>query len=285
MKDLMIHPVTRSQLQAFQAAPAQVLLLVGPNGSGKLTLAKRLSETILELSDGDLASYAHALIIKSVDGKAIGIESARQLEQFLRLKVPSQKKYNRAVVIEGGDLMTIEAQNALLKTLEEPPDGTIIIITVAHQLALLPTVRSRAQNISVQRPDRQTIEKFFSDRGHGKENIARTYALSGSLVGLMHALLEDEAHPLMVATERARELLSQPAYERLVSIDVLSKDRELALGTVDVMQRMARLSLQTASGQAAKKWQSILVASYDAADALTANAQPKLALTKLVLQF
>ncbi len=285
MKDLLTHPITDQQLQGFIAEPGQVLLLVGPTGTGKRTLAERLAEDILELPSNSFSSYEHALVIRPVDAKSIGIEAARQIEQFLRLRVPSQKKYNRAIIIENGHLMTIEAQNALLKTLEEPPTGTIIIITVAHRLALLPTVRSRTQAINIHHPKREIVEDFFAKQGHDKQATSRAYALSGGLVGLTYALLEDQTHPLALATEQAKKLLSQPVYERLISIDSLAKDKDLAIDTVDVLQRMARLSLQTASGQTARKWQAILEASYYAAEALAANGQPKLVLTKLVLQF
>jgi hypothetical protein len=101
----------------------------------------------------------------------------------------------------------------------------------------------------------------------------------------MHALLSDEEHPLLAATEQARELLSQPAHQRLLTIDALSKQRALAADTIDILQQMAHVSLRTARGDAAKRWQAIQVASYEAAEALRKNAQPKLVLTNLVLQF
>lgn len=285
MKDMLIHTATRRQLESFASAPAQVLVLAGPEGSGKLALAQRLAETILELPTGSFETHGHSLTVSPEDGKAIGIESARQLERFLRLKVPGNKPYDRAVIIEDGHLMTAEAQNALLKTLEEPPTGTIIIITVSYEPALLPTVRSRAQTITVQRPDKPTLLAFFTGRGFDEAVIDKTYALSGGLIGLMNALLADDEHPLRLATEQARQLLSQPVYERLITVDSLSKDKILAADTVNILQRMARISLQAATGQTARRWQTILQASYAAAEALAVNAQPKLALTKLVLQF
>ncbi|HET7059913.1 MAG TPA: hypothetical protein VFH99_01175 [Candidatus Saccharimonadales bacterium] len=284
--DLVLHPATRRQLEAFIKSPSQVLVLAGPEGAGKLALAKRLAGTILELPKDDFDSYGQALVISPEEGKkAIGIESARQLERFLRLKVPSGKRHDRAVIIEGGHLMTVEAQNALLKTLEEPPTGTIIMITVSYEPALLPTVRSRAQTITVQRPGQQALREFFNSRGFDAPEIDRIYVLSGGLIGLMSALLESDDHPLLKATEQARQLLSQPLYERLITIDGLSKDRTLATDTAGVLQRMARISLQTASGQAAKRWQAVLEASYEATEALSASAQPKLALTNLALKF
>ena len=116
----------------------------------------------MELPEGGFDGHAQSLIISPEDGKAIGIESARQLERFMRLKVPSDKPYNRAAIIEDSHLMSIEAQNALLKTLEEPPAGTLIIMTVSYEPALLPTVRSRAQTLAVQRPEQQQVKEFFS---------------------------------------------------------------------------------------------------------------------------
>lgn len=285
MKDLIIHTSTRRQLERLVQAPSQVLVLAGPEGSGKLILAQRLAETIIGIPANGYTNNANCLAINPEDGKAIGIEAARRLERFLRLKVPGKGSYNRAVIIEDGHLMTVEAQNALLKTLEEPPVGTIIIITVSYEPALLPTVRSRAQTISIERPDRQALTEFFNERGFDEAATERAYALTGGLIGSMSALLEDDEHPLRLATEQARQLLSQSTYDRLITVDTLSKDKPLAADTVDILQRMARISLQAATGKAARKWQSILGASYKASEALAANAQPKLVLTELVLQF
>jgi DNA polymerase-3 subunit delta' len=286
MKDLVLHPATKNRLELFIKSPAQVVLVSGPAGVGKLTVAKRLAEAILELPASGYDVYGHSMVIgPEEDGKSIGIDAARQLERFMRLKVPSDKQYNRAAIIEDSHLMTVEAQNALLKTLEEPPAGTIIILTVSDEPALLPTVRSRAQTIAIQRPDKQSLKTFFSSRGADTDAVDKLYSLSGGSPGLMSALLQDDEHPLKQATEQARQLLSQPLYERLIAVDALSKDRLLALNTVAIMQRMARLSLQSASGQPARRWQRILEASYQATEALTANAQPKLALTNLALQF
>jgi hypothetical protein len=100
----------------------------------------------------------------------------------------------------------------------------------------------------------------------------------------MTALLEDDEHPLRAATERARQLLSQTVYERLLIIDELGKQRQVALDTLFILQNMAHLSLQTAAGAAARRWQAVLEAAYDAQAALESNAQPKLALTDLMLR-
>jgi len=217
------------------------------------------------------------------DKKLIAIEAVRRLDKFLALKVPGKSSHDRVVIFEDAHLLSLEAQNALLKTLEEPPEGTLLILTVNHEQAMLPTIRSRAPAIAVNRPPRELAEAFFKALGHPAAAISQTYAISGGLPGLMQALLADQEHSLRTATEWARRLLSQSVYERLIAVDELAKQRSLAADIAFILQQMARVSLQTASGEAAKRWQNVLEAGYQAAEALNGSAQPKLTLTKLML--
>ena len=282
MKQLVLNPQTREQVEAFTAHPSHAMMLVGPVGSGKHTLATAIAETLLGLPEDSLASHPYVMVVAPEDGKAIGIEAARQLEQFLALKVPGTSEYDRIVIIEDAHLLTTEAQNALLKTLEEPPEGTILIMTVGHEQALLPTIRSRAQTIPVGRLQKSELDAHFSENS-GQQHIDQAYAISGGLPGLMDALLSEADHPLVLATQKARELLSSSPYERLTMVDELAKQKALAFDVTVILQQMARLSLQTAAGQAARKWQRVLSSGYEAGEALLANGQPKLVLTKLAL--
>lgn len=282
MKHLLLHPQTRQQLEAFVAKPSHASLLAGPAGSGKLTIATNLAQAVLGLPDGGLSAHPYAKIITPVEGKAIGIDVIRELEHFLALKVPGSAEHDRVVIIENAQLLTLEAQNALLKTLEEPPKGTLLLLTADSEQALLPTIRSRAATINIIQPHAAALTERFLVRFEA-EAIKQAQAISGGLPGLMNSLLSDQQHPLVLATERARQLLGQTTYERLLAVDELSKQRQLASDTTYILQQMARLSLQTATGPAAIKWQSILNAGYEASEALNNSAQPKLALTKLML--
>jgi hypothetical protein len=285
MEQLVIHPQTRRQLDSYLQTPPQAIVLVGPAGSGKSAMAQQLAETALGLRPGGFAAYSYGTTVTPEDGKAIGIEAARQLEHFLSLKVPGKQGVNRAVIIEDSHLLTVEAQNALLKTLEEPPAGTLVILTASHQQALLPTINSRLQTVAVRRPTQRDLQAYFQTQGFDKSDISRTYAMSGGLPALMQALLSDDDHPLRAAAVQARQLLGQSTFERLVTVDILSKQRELAVDTLNILQQMAHISLQTASGSAAERWQKVLRASYDTAEAIQASAQLKLALTNLALRF
>lgn len=278
---IIIHPATERQLRAFRTAPSHAVMLIGPTGSGKVAIAQQLAAGVLDVTNLD--AYPYMRHISAEKSSSIGIEAVRELEKFMTLKVPSDKARNRIAIIEDAQLLTPEAQNALLKTLEEPPQGTILILTVSHEHSLLPTIRSRAQAITVTRPEKAALVAHFASLGHDDKNISQAYAVSSGLPGLMHALLHESDHPLTQATERVRQLLSQSTYERLLSVDELAKQKNLALDITYILQQMAHVSLQTVSGPSAKKWQRVLSSSYDAGEALTNSAQPKLVLTNLML--
>lgn len=79
---------------------------------------------------------------------SIGIEDIRNLKEKIFLK--PLKSQTKAVIIKIDENITVEAQNALLKILEEPPDNTIIILTIEKSDLLLPTILSRCKVIELQ---------------------------------------------------------------------------------------------------------------------------------------
>ncbi|MBU4098624.1 hypothetical protein KJ980_03155 [Patescibacteria group bacterium] len=84
----------------------------------------------------------------------IGIEEIKHMQKKLFLK--PIKSPIKAVILEDAQLLTIQAQNALLKALEEPPDHTIIIISSQSRESLLPTIISRCQIIDL-KDERQKL--------------------------------------------------------------------------------------------------------------------------------
>lgn len=284
MSELVLHPLTRLQVDNFVSDPSHAVILSGPAGSGKLSVALELSGQLLRLSPAAVSSHAYTKIISLTDSASGGIEAVRELEHFLSLKVPGQQAFNRVVILEDSHLLSVQAQNALLKTLEEPPAGTVLVLTSAHGQALLPTILSRAQQIVVKRPEAAALRTFFAAQGFEDAKITQAFAMSGGLPGLSQALLSDVDHPLQPAVLKARELLAQSTYERLAQLDSLSKQRALCEDILFIMQQMAHFSLQTATGSVAKRWQTILSVSYDASEALLNSGQPKLVLTDFLLR-
>lgn len=101
------------------------------------------------------------------------IDGARALNQFMSLT--NSVSSNRVGVIFDSHLMNINAQNALLKTLEELPENKFIILVSNQRRNFLPTIYSRSHLMSIQNPSIEVIDKWLSDRGfieHSSLNFA-----------------------------------------------------------------------------------------------------------------
>ncbi len=137
------------------------LLLTGPAGLGKRHFAEGFSRAMLcdtPLEDGSacggcrgcllLKAGSHPdylLVEPEEEGKGIGIGAVRELAAFQSLK--SQYGRQRVIQLQPADRLNTAAANALLKTLEEPAGDTVLILTTDHPMALLPTIRSRCQQL------------------------------------------------------------------------------------------------------------------------------------------
>lgn len=136
------------------------VLMAGPAGTGKRLAAEWLARRILGASREALPSYPsrppqHAdlrWVAPEEDRKTIGIDQIRSLVADLNLT--SYEGRGKVAVLDPAQLMTDNAANSLLKTLEEPP-GAALLILVADRLGRLPaTIVSRCQRINFALPPR-----------------------------------------------------------------------------------------------------------------------------------
>lgn len=97
------------------------------------------------------------LLLFSKDSK-LGIEQARQIKQHFLLK-PFEAS-GRAVVLENASALTVEAQNALLKTIEELTPNSLLILAASSEYAFLPTILSRCQIIRLYNQDNEGTNSY-----------------------------------------------------------------------------------------------------------------------------
>lgn len=134
---------------------ANSYMLIGEDSIGKLLFAKEFAKVIL-CSSNDACNTCKSCLefdnlnnpdfnIVVPEGKIIRIDQIRELTKKVYEKpiISSKKVY----IIDDSNLMNKEAQNALLKTLEEPPEYVTIILVASNESMFLPTIKSRCTKI------------------------------------------------------------------------------------------------------------------------------------------
>ncbi|HEV7454654.1 MAG TPA: AAA family ATPase, partial [Candidatus Saccharimonadales bacterium] len=284
---LALHDSTLTQVRNFIAAPVHAVLLTGPDGIGKTAIAEALITTLLQLQPNTLSAYPHYNLVTPVNG-TVPIETVRELQKFLQLKTIGTNPLRRAILVEHAQGMTTEAQNAFLKLLEEPPADTLLVLTADTPRALLPTIMSRVQAITVHVPSGPQLQPMLLASGKDEATLKQAVFLSGGLPGLLTALITgDEAHPLLSSVAEAKAILQKTPFERLAMVDALSKQKDTAKLVVEALGRIAEamLAQAAAKGEAVriKQWHRIRTAALETHEALDRSANAKLALSSLFL--
>jgi DNA polymerase-3 subunit delta' len=275
MRAILLHPNAQKRFEQICENPPQSILLIAPVGSGKKALLRKLSTDLL----GQHAAGRLFVIEPEPDKSTIGIEQIRQIKSDLRLKSDSL----RIILINEASRLTDEAQNSLLKLLEEPPEFTLFLLSANTPNELLPTIRSRTLLWRLTSPTKDQILNHFANYDQAK--VTKAYAISDGRIGLMSALLDGEdEHPLLQAIDIAKEILGETHFERLVRVDALVKDAnglQLLLEAMVLVSKAALEHAASANAQSVKQWHRRLVNTLAAQDQLAANVQPKLVLSHL----
>jgi DNA polymerase-3 subunit delta' len=235
---------------AFESARARgrlhhAWLLTGPEGVGKATFAYRAARRLLGapsdprhgLLGADPAhpvsrqvmgrAHPDLLVLERVgeDGKLrknIPVDEARRLSEFFA-KSPATAAH-RVAIIDAADDLNVNAANALLKTLEEPPPKGVLLMVAHSPGRLLSTIRSRCRRLSFAPLDQEAAAAFVRARTDVSEEAAlRLAKMSGGAPGRALALAAAEAIAL---DDAARELLAHlPQLDEAMALSLADRFR------------------------------------------------------------
>ena len=157
-------------------------LMIGVSGIGKKMIATEFAKGILCLSEDKACNHCKSCIefnsnnnpdffCIEPEGNSIKIEQIRELQKKIQEKpIISEKK---VYIIDQADLMTKEAQNCLLKTLEEPPEFVTIILVGTNENAFLTTIKSRCMILHFNPIEDLDIKKFL-ENNYQMNNISQS---------------------------------------------------------------------------------------------------------------
>lgn len=265
-----IKKLLSSDIAAGKGAHAYILS--GPKGSGKHTVARMIcaaaacenrSDPMFPLPCGTCESCRKILSGVSVDvltlsrgdRATIGVDPVRELRSTLY--VTPNDGDRKFYIIEEAHLMTTQAQNALLLSLEEPPPYVMFLLLCDDASALLETIRSRAPVIKTERFSPDFIQKYLADRHPNTKRDRQVYAahLADGSLGAAEELLtngDGEIKLYKKAEELVSALLSPRRSEKVTILSSLPKDRK----SVCRILSLSRIALRDAV--AAKKGGELL---------------------------
>lgn len=163
-------------------------LFIGPKGIGKSIIAKEFAKVLLKVDN--LESSQDYKYITRMDGKKdIVIEQVRK-EIIDDISIIPSSGDKKVYIIDSAEDLNTEAQNALLKTLEEPPEYVVIILVSSSLQNFLPTILSRVYRINFNKIDDNEIDKYIKEKYNiNFDNNILKY-IDGSL-GLAISIIKD----------------------------------------------------------------------------------------------
>jgi DNA polymerase-3 subunit delta' len=246
--------------------PAHAYLISGPPHIGKATLARSLALALNCRSThsarpcGQCRScqLIHAgkhpdVQLIEPDGARVKIDQVRALQHDLALR-PVEGRY-RVAIFDQFEVATTEAQNALLKTLEEPPDYVVLIVLASDPELLLPTIVSRCQQVplrplTIAQVREALIKTWNVEAGHA--NLLAH--LSGGRLGWAVNAASNPA--IMLARTKylddLQTLLKADRVARFAYAEDLTRKSDLARDAIDLWRTWWRDVLLISSGSAAE---------------------------------
>ncbi len=285
MDSPLIQKQTKKQIDNFISSPSNSLLLVGQGGSGKSTIAHYICSRVL--GDAKIMAGSNFLLVEPIEG-LISIESIRSIGSFIKLKSTGSGSFNRCIIIDSSEKMNVAAQNTLLKTLEEPPEGTLIILCVDSLQSLLPTILSRLSVIDIRKVPKSDLTEYFINKGYSEKEVTLAVLVSDGRIGMVNSILSNKADINLSVLKSAKEIIGMSKNDRLIKINTLSKqERSDLISLVDGLINIARASLNASADRDNSKsiatWNKVLSESLSAKQGLMVNGSKKLVLTKLFL--
>lgn len=125
------------------------------------------------------------------EGTSIGVDEIREIQGSVAIRPMYSKR--KVYIIEDADNMTVQAQNCLLKTLEEPPSYVVLILTASNYESLLETIRSRARRISFKKNTNAQVRQVIAEKyGNDARGIEFAAAYADGIIGTALDLIETE---------------------------------------------------------------------------------------------
>jgi DNA polymerase-3 subunit delta' len=225
-----VAPLARALAQALVCTAAN-----GPDACGACNACRKFIN----------GNHPDVHTLRPNDKGVIPVQAVRELSERLSLRATESRI--KIAFIESAEAMPVGAQNALLKTLEEPPGDTCFILLTHHRAGVLATIRSRCQQLRLREPDRMAAVSALQDSGITPALAARLAPLCGADVPRAQGFVENGAQEIEDSLDAVLDEGVAPQTVFRVAAD-LGGDKERFELTLALFEVRLRDALACAAG-------------------------------------
>lgn len=203
---------------------------------------KRPCQSCRSCREIEKKSFADLMFIEP-EKKEISISQIRNLSWKLALQ--SHSALFKSVIIDEAHLMNLEAQSALLKTLEEPRGRVVIILVTAFPELLFPTIISRTERIKFSPVPKEEIKRYLKEKGISEEKSEELISLSLGKPGEIMDFLNypQKLEERIKKIKDLKKIISSPLSFKFQYAKEESQDSKVMIETLDFWLRCFRASL------------------------------------------
>lgn len=225
-------------------------ILTGPDGVGKSDFAMYMAAKLLcsskekpcglcsqciKIKKGNHPDF----VVIASKGKSIGVDEIRNLTDEIYTKPYEGSK--KIVVIKEADTITVQGQNAILKTLEDPPQYATIIMLSNNENGILQTIRSRCQIFRLGRINSEKIKNLLINEGVNIENAELAASISDGILGNARKVLDKSFLELRSKTmEFSKRIIREKTIEVFKDVKFLVDNKDKIELILDIMMSWYR---------------------------------------------
>lgn len=274
----MINPKTKSWLEAYTRRPKGVLLI---DTFDDVENGMRIVDQLhTKLSDKDNP----LIIVSEPEKSSLGIDAVRALQHSFSLKSTSGVVW-RIAVIKNADILTTDAQNALLKLMEELPNRTLLLLVCKHAEDLLPTVKSRSFKLAVLPITKDQAIEYATTRNIPADTASTLYTLAEGKWSLFQSLIVDKEHVLHSHIKLIKKFVSASVFERQQILKEVSKTDSASNDFMSLLELTVKAAMHNAVNDVQlRAWKERLRIVLHAKKQMQERVSPKLVLLSLSIQ-
>ena len=270
-----MNKITQLLIDSFIRRPSGSLLLVGTTDDGVNEIGHDICALIL-----DEINRFNIIEVDMIDDSGITVEQVRELKLQLNNRVSSERPIARVAIIKHADTATREAQNALLKLVEEPAQQTILLLMASDKQKLLPTIQSRCQTIAILPITRTQAIEAGRIHGLSESESIRLYLLTGGKQKLFYQSVSEPDNLAFEHIAEAKNFLSTTVFNRLTMLKKYDKADSIK-ALISSIELVSISALHVSTGKTASRWIEILKELRICEELLAHNAQTKLVFMRL----